>query len=161
MPILASDIKIKQSGAANLGGAVSGSNVSSALHGLFDVVQGSESLNGDVEYRCVYVKNEHATLTLYGSVLFIQSNTDSADTVVDVGLGTSAINGTEQTIANENTAPSGVSFGSPASYETGYVIGDLAPGSSKAVWIRRTVTAGASAFSNDGVTLAIQGDSAA
>lgn len=160
MPIIASDIKFRQSGAGNLGGAMSGSDVSSALHGLFDVVAGYESLAGDVEYRCVYVLNNHATLTLYNAAAFIQTNSPSSDTSVDIGIGTSAVNGTEQTIADENTAPSGVSFSAPDSYIGGLSIGDIPAGQHKAIWIRRTISAGAAAYSNDGMTLAVQGDTA-
>ena len=161
MPILATDILIKQSAAGNLGGALSASDVPTSLHGLFDAVIGSESLAGIIEYRCVYVKNNHATLTLYAPVVFVSSNTPSPSTAVDIGVGTSAISGTEQTIANETTAPAGVSFGNASAYASGYAIGDLAPGQTRAVWIRRTVTAGAAAYSGDGMTLAVQGDTAA
>lgn len=161
MPIVASDILIKQSGANNLGGAISANDVSAALHGLFDAVTGSESSAGDVEYRCVYVKNSHATLTLYNAVAFIQSNTPSTSTVCDIGLGASTIGNEEQTVTNEGTAPDGVSFSAPSSYASGLAIGNLAPGQFKAVWIRRTVTINASAYSGDGMTLAVQGDTAA
>lgn len=161
MPITASDILYKQSGAANLGGAISATDVSTALHGLFDVVSGSESLDGDVEYRCIYVKNAHATLTLYNAVAFIQSNTPASDTTCDIGVGSAEISGVEQTVADENTAPADVSFGAPSSYSTGYPLGDLDPGQHKAIWIRRTITAGAPAYNNDGMTLAVQGDTAA
>lgn len=161
MPIVASDILIKQSGANNLGGAISANGVSAALHGLFDAVTGAESSAGDVEYRCVYVKNNHVTLTLYNAVAFIQSNTPSASTTCDIGLGTATIGNEEQTVGNEGTAPSGVSFSAPTTYSGGLFIGDLAPGQAKAIWIRRTVTSNASAYSGDGMTLAVQGDTAA
>lgn len=161
MPIVATDIVFKQSGGANLGGAVSAADVPTALHALFDAITGSESLGGDVEYRCVYVKNNHSTLTLYNSVAFLQSNTPSTSTAFDIGLGTSAIGATEQTIANEGAAPAGVSFSAPATYVAGLAIGDLAPGQTKAIWLRRTVSAGASAYSGDNAILAVQGDTAA
>lgn len=161
MPIVSSDILFKQSGANNLGGAISANGVSAALHGLFDAVTGSESSAGDVEYRCVYVKNNHVTLTLFNALAFIQSNTPSASTACDIGLGTAAIGAEEQTVANENTAPADVSFSAPSSYSGGLLIGDIGPGQFKAVWIRRTVTINASAYSGDGMTLAVQGDTAA
>lgn len=161
MPIVASDLLYKQSGAANLGGAISGTDVSTALNGLFDYVAGSESLAGDVEYRCIYVKNNHATLTLYNAIAFISSNTPSTDTDCTIGVGSSAVAGTEQTVANENTAPAGVTFSAPATYETGIGLGDLAPGQHRAIWIKRTVNAGAAAYNGDGFTLAVQGDTAA
>ena len=139
MPIVASDILFKQSGASNLGGAISASDVSASLHGLFDAVTGSESSSGDIEYRCIYVKNSHATLTLFNAVAFIQSNTPSASTSCDIGLGSAAIGAEEQTVVNENSAPAGVSFSAPSSYSSGLAIGDLAPGQHKAIWIQRTV----------------------
>ena len=161
MPIVASDLLFKQSGASNLGGAISATDVSTALNGLFDVVAGGEALAGDVEYRCVYVKNNHATLTLYNAAAFISSNTPSTDTDCTIAVGSSAISGTEQTIANEGTAPSGVTFSAPSTYATGISLGDLAPGQHRAIWIKRTVTAGAAAYNADGMTLAVQGDTAA
>lgn len=161
MPIVSSDIQLKRAGAQSLGGIISDTDVSSALHGLFDVVLGSESLSGAIEYRCIYVKNNHPTLTLYSAVVFVMENTISTSTNIDIGLGTSATSGEEQTIANEKAAPVGVTFGAPADYANGYPLGDLAPGQHKAVWIRRTVSANASAYNNDGATIAVQGDTAA
>ena len=52
---------------------------------------------------------------MQNSVIWIASNTPSADTTIEIALGSSAINGTEQTIANENTAPTGVTFSAPSS----------------------------------------------
>lgn len=165
MPITAAEIEFRLSGGAantdgnaSLGGAISSTAVSNALHAFFDRVTGSESASGDVEYRCLYVRNSHATLTLYDARVWISSNTPAAGTTIDIGLGTSAIGGTEQTVADEGTAPTGVAFSAPSSYATGLVIGDIPAGGHKAVWIRRTVTTGAAAYSNDGATIAVQGD---
>lgn len=168
MPITATDIVFRLSGGASnnsgdasLGGAISNNAVSSSVNALFDYVSGDESAAGDAEYRCIYVRNSHASLTLYGAKIWIASNTPSADTEATIGLGTSAINGTEQTIANEGTAPTGVSFSLAANEAGSLSIGDLAPGASKAVWVRRAVTAGAAAYNNDGMTLTVKGDTAA
>lgn len=168
MPITATDIEFRLSGGAanangnaSLGGAISTTAVSSALHAFFDRVTGAESAAGDVEYRCLYVRNSHASLTLYDARVWISSNTPSTATTIDIGLGTSAIGGTEQTVADESTAPAGVAFSAPTSYATALVIGDIPPGGHKAVWLRRTVTAGAAAYSNDGATIAVQGDTGA
>jgi len=168
MPIVASDIEFRLSGGssnaigdASLGGVISSGVVSSSLNGLFDYVTGDESAAGDVEYRCIYVRNSHASLTLYGAKIWIDTNTPSTFTTVDIGLGTSALNGTEQTIANENTAPSGVTFSAPAAASSALLIGDMTPGQSKAVWIRRTITAGAQAYANDSMSLTIRGDTSA
>ncbi len=165
MPIAASDIKFRLSGGASnsdqnasLGGVKSSNEVSAAL---FDVVGSAEAVAGDVEYRCFYVHNAHATLTMLNAVLWILTNTPSPGTTVDVGLGTSAINGTEQTVANEGTAPSGVTFAAAANEGAAIALGDIPAGQHRAVWIRRTVTAGAAAYTADGAALRAKCDTLA
>lgn len=161
MPIAGSDIQYRLSGgAANtdplaaLGGAKSSTSAGASI---LDNVLSSEGTAGDVEYRCVYVHNNHGTLTMLSPKIWVQANTPSADTTIDIGLGTSAVNATEQTVADENTAPSGVTFSAPANYAAGIAMADIPAGQSKAVWIRRTVTAGAAAAS-DSFTLRTQCD---
>lgn len=168
MAITAADIVFRLSGGAgnssgdaSLGGAISSNVVSASLHQFFDRVSGADAAAGDIEYRCLYIRNSHATLTLYAATVWISSNTPSTDTAMAIGLGTASIAAEEQTIANENTAPSGVSFSAPASFAAGLLIGDLAPSEYKAVWLRRTVTAGAAAYNTDGATVAVQGDTGA
>lgn len=161
MPISNTDIKTRLSGGAansdanaSLGGAKSSTD---APAGLLDNVSSAEAAAGDVEYRCVYVHNNHGSLTLTDAKIWIQANTPSSDTDIAIGLGTSAINGTEQTVANESTAPSGVTFSSPANEGAALALGSIPAGQHKAVWIRRTVTAGA-AVASDSATLRVKGD---
>jgi hypothetical protein len=162
MAIVAGDIKYRLSGggsntdpAASLGGAESSTDAGSTI---FDNVSSVEGAAGDVEYRCVYVKNTHGSLTYQGAKIWIQANTPSADTTVDIGLGTTAVGtGNEQTIVDEQTAPSGVTFAAAANEGAALSIGDIPAGHHKAVWIRRTVTAGAAAAS-DSFTLRSKGD---
>jgi len=153
MAITASDILLMLSGGtsnssqnAALGGAASTSTQASAS--LFDNVSSAEALAGDTEYRCIYVKNNHGSLTAQSVHLWITANTPSSDTDITIGLGTSAVNGTEQTVADENTAPTGVTFSSAANEGAAISIGDLAPGQTKAVWIKRVVNSAASAVSD-------------
>ncbi|HEY9334362.1 MAG TPA: hypothetical protein VIQ79_08075, partial [Kribbella sp.] len=61
------------------------------------------------------------------------------------------------TIANKTTAPAGVTFSSPTNAATGVALGTIPAGQCKAFWVRRTA-ANTAALSNDGVTLAITGD---
>lgn len=169
MPIVSADIDFRLSGgAANsdpnaaLGGAKSSTEITAAsLHNLFDQVASAESSAGDVEYRCFYVHNAHGTLTLQNAVIWIQTNTPASDTTVDIGLGTSAVNGTEQTVANESTAPSGVTFSAPATEGAALSIGNIPAGQHKAVWVRRTISAAAAANNLDNVVLRVKGDTAA
>lgn len=169
MPVASSDILFYLSGGsgntdpnASLGGVISTTAITPAsLHNLFDAVNGSEASAGDTEYRCLYVKNTHATLSLLSAVAWLSANTPSTDDTIDIGLGTSAVGGTEQTVANESTAPTGVTFSAPSSFGAGLSIGDIANGSWKAIWVRRTVNASAAAYNSDSATLSVQGDTQA
>lgn len=163
MAIVASDIKYRLSGgasnsdpAASLGGAKSSND---APAGIFDDVSSSEGAAGDTEYRCFYVHNNHGSLTLTGAKIWIQTNTPSADTDIALALGNAAVNATETAVANESTAPSGPTFSTPTSFAGGIAIGDIPAGQHRAVWIRRTVTAGA-AVAADSFKLRVQGDTA-
>lgn len=166
MPIVAGDIKFFLSGGAgnsdvdaSLGGVISSTEVTTAvLHNLFDRVLGAEAITGDTEYRCIYIKNDHGSLTLLSAVAWIASNTPSADSTIDIGLGTSAISATEQTVADESTAPSGVTFSAPATIGAGLAIGNMVFSSTKAIWVRRTISVTATAVDADAATLTIGGD---
>lgn len=167
---MAATLEVRLSGgAANtdpnaaLGGARStagGGVVPTALtaNSLFDDVTGAEEQAGDIEYRCVYVRNS-GNVDAQSTVVWLSANTADADTTIDIGLGSSAVNGTEQTIANENTAPTAISFTAPTTEGAGLSIGTLAATEHKAVWLRRTVTALAGA-SSDTFTFAAAFDTA-
>ena len=165
MAIVASDIQYRMSGgaansdpAAAIGGAMS--STAFTANAIFDDVSSAEATAGDAEYRCFYVRNGHATLTLTSAKIFIQAQTSSADTDIAIALGGEGKNGTAETVANEGTAPSGESFSQPASYAAGLSLGNLAPGDYYPVWIRRTINAGAAA-ATDTWTIRVQGDTAA
>ena len=169
MPIVAGDIDFHLSGGsgntnpnASLGGARATQQIVTAtLHNLFDVVSSAESEAGDVEYRCFYVRNAHGTLTLQNAVVYIETNTPSEDTAVRIALGTSAINGTEQTIGDEDTEPSGVSWSTADGVGNALSIGNIPPGEHKAIWVEWTVDTDAAAYNNDSVEIVVRGDTAA
>lgn len=167
MPIVAGDIEYRLSGGAanadpdlSLGGAKSSEElVDNTDENLFDDVSGAEHTAGDVEYRCIYVHNAHGSLTLTSAVVWIQSDTSGADSDISIAVGTAAVNGTEQTIANESTAPSGVSWSDAAtSRAAGLALGDLPAGQHKAVWIRRTISAGSTPQAADTASIQAGGD---
>ena len=169
MAITASDLKIYLSGGAgnsdpnaSLGGIISSTEVTdNTTHNLFDQVSGTESLAGDTEYRGVYLKNTHGSLTLQNTKIYISSNTGSADTTIDIALDGGATNATMETLSDESTAPSGETFTAPTTYAGGLSIGSLAAGEKKGLFIRRTVSASAAAVNDDAVTIKYDGDTAA
>ena len=169
MPIATTDISFNLSGGAanadpnaSLGGAISANAiVDASLQNLFDNVSGDEAAAGDAEYRCFYIKNNHASLTWQNVKVWVQTETPSADSDELIGLGSSAVGGTEQTVADESTAPVGVTF-AQANLEAGaLVIGDIPAGSWKAVWIRRDIVAAANAVNSDSSVIRAKGETAA
>lgn len=162
MPIISSEIKFYLSGgsgnsdpAASLGGAISTTEVTGST--LFDTVSGAESAAGDTNYRCIYVKNTDGALTLFGSKIWLQTDSESQLTIA---LGGEGMNGTAETVANEATAPSGETFSEAASEGAALSMGDMDAGEYYPVWIKRVVTAGASAASAT-FTLRAKGDTEA
>lgn len=167
MVVEQSDIHFRLSGGSSnavvnnsLGGAMSSASITNAsFENMFDSVSNGEATVGDTEYRCFYVRNNHVSDELTSTVIWIASSTVSTNDEVDIGLGTSAINGTEQIVPNESTAPAGVSFSHPTSKATGLTIGTLDGGWHKAFWCKRIVNAAAQQFENNSFTLAVEGDS--
>lgn len=174
MPIVASDIVYRLSvvtasagdttastPAASLGDQVSTSVITTAqLNNIFDDVSGAEASAGDVEYRCIFVLNNHATLTLLGASVSVQSQTAGGGTI-DIALDNIAVSAKgaagaqAATVANEQTSP-GASAGA---FGAGpLTIGDMPPGQVKGIWLRRTVAAATAGLNNDGVILAVTGD---
>lgn len=170
MPITSSDILWFLSGGssnsnpnASLGGAISSVQlVNATLNNVFDDVTGDEAAAGDVEFRAIYVKNNHSTLSLTSTKIWILTNTPATGDTIAIGI--EGANGSpNQTIANENTAPSSpsIAFSSPTDKASGLDIGTLAPGQVRMIWIRRTVTAGATAYNTNNFELKIEGDTPA
>lgn len=151
MAIISTDIKYRLSGgaantdpSASLGGVISSTDAAN----YFDSLSSAEAAAGSIEYRCIYVYNNHPTLTMLGTKVFIQTQTPSPDTDVSIGLGAAAIGAAEQTVGSETTAPPGVTFSAPSTLAAGLLAGDIPPASFKSVWVRRNVNAGAAVFTD-------------
>ena len=135
------------------------------LNALFDDITGDENAASTVDYRCVFIHNAHATLTLIGPMLWVSAEVAGGASVA-IGLDTTAASAVGAssaqalTIANELTAPSGVTFTTPTTKSGGLSVGDLGPGQVKAFWVKRTA-ANSAALSNDGATFNVEGDTLA
>lgn len=168
MAILAGDIDYHLSGgAANedvdaaLGGVISSVElVGATLQNLFDIVGSDESAAGDVEHRCIYVKNAHETLTLQNAKVWIQTQTPSDDTDIQIALAEEGVNGTAEVIGDETPPPSGENFSAPANEGEALTIGDIPPGEHQAIWVKRNIGVAAAAYNNDSVVLRVKGDTA-
>lgn len=134
--------------ASSLGGAVHANQVSSAQDGnLFGNVDSAEALAGSSKYRCLYIKNNGAVS--YNVGLYLSTTTPSQETQILIGNGTSAVNGSEQSVANEDTEPSGVLWVERLQDFNALSIATLAPGDTKAVWLKRIVLANAGGSTQD------------
>lgn len=158
MPIAESDIQLRLSGGAansdvnaSLGGAKSSVQfVDASLHNLFDVVGSAEASTGDIEYRCIYIHNAHASLTAQNTKVFIPTQ-PGGDSSFEIALAGEGVNATAETVADESTAPAGEAFSAPANEGAALVIGDIPPGQHMAIWIKRIVTASATAANETAV----------
>lgn len=129
---------------------------------LFDDVSGAENAASTVDYRCIFVHNSNASNVLENPVVYLSAETAGGASIA-VGADTTAASviasaSTQAiTVATETTAPAGVTFSSPTTSGTGVALGNIPAGQCKAFWIRRTA-ANTAALSNDGVTIAVTGD---
>jgi len=180
MAILSTDIKFKlaiTSGSAGNSAAQPDPNASlgkyisttvitdNTLNNLFDDISGDENAASTVDYRCVFIHNSHASLTLQSPKAWISAEVSNGASVA-IGLDTTAASAIGSasaqalTIANETTAPAGVSFSAPTTKGAGISLGNIPAGQCIAIWVRRTAANNA-ALDNDGATLKVEGDTAA
>lgn len=128
---------------ASLGGVMSSEEVSAtAMNNLFDNVEPSEASAGDTEYRAIDIYND-GDAAAEAIDLWIDTQTASPDTSIEV-----ALDATTQSIGDEGSAPSGVSFSAPTSGSP-LSVGDIAALSSQRLWIKRIVSASADNHAND------------
>lgn len=113
---------------------------------VFDDIAKQESLNGDTEYRCVYLYNAHPTDQALNTTIWRESDATGADTLslaADlVGVGDGSTTGVADTVANESTAPDpALTFTAPTTFGTGIVLGTLNAAQAVAFWEKRVVPA--------------------
>lgn len=126
------------------GNATQNPIIANQTNKLFDDIARAESVAGDVEYRCFYIKNAHASESMTGMKLWISSDASGADSLA-LALDLAGVGGTANTVANENTAPSPApTFSSPTDETTALDLGTLTTGQYYGIWIRRTVPIGTS-----------------
>lgn len=159
----AGDTTAQGSPNASLGKYVSTTVMSAGSNTLYDNISGAENAASTVDYRCVFVLNNHATLTLQNAVVYMSAEVAggagvaiATDNVAASAKGSSSAQAAQ--VASETTAPTSVSaFSSPTTAGTGLSLGNIGPGQVKAFWVRRTA-ANTTALTSDGVTFAVAGD---
>ncbi len=145
------NLALNHSGASDIGGAIGAELTDDTLNNIWDNVSAGDADAGDTEFRCTYVKNTHATLSVAN--VKVEIATDPTESNWEIALGAAGKNGTETAVANEDTAPATPTFGT-----TALELGTLAAGDFYPIWIKRIVIAGAGAATPDSGLLRILGD---
>ena len=141
---------------ASLGGIRSTTSVSDATNeNVLDDITRKEILVGKTEYRCFYIYNSSATLSVHGNTLYIDE--DPSATTVTIGIdpagsGNGTTSGVAQTIITEDTAPTGVTFEDAGEFRVKLAIPHLLPLESQAIWIKRVASVGTGGVITVGVT---------
>ncbi|MFI2663271.1 hypothetical protein [Micromonospora carbonacea] len=176
MAIVASDIVFKLSTTsgsagnttagvvgASLGKYVSTTTVADgSTNGLFPNITGAENAASQVDYACVFVHNTHGSLTLQAAKVYVSAEVSGGASVA-IGVDPTAVSAVGSssaqavTIANDTTAPAGVTFSTPTTSGAALSLGDIGPGQVKAFWVRRTA-ANTAPLAADGATFAWLGD---
>jgi hypothetical protein len=179
MAIVQGDLLFKYTGAsshdasqsdpdASLGNYRASNTITSGVdNNLFDDVTGEEASSGDTEYRAVGFLNSHGSLALTSCKTWIQVDTGNGEDDISFGVEapSNEVNGFIQTIADESTAPSAISFSDATSKATGVDCplgsNEVGAGEWFGIWWRRIISASASAAAAESCTIRVEGDTAA
>ena len=165
MPMTIAEMQIRLSGGAanaapnaSLGGIMSSVAVSTTpLNNLFDNVTADQRSTGHIDYRCIYFRNADTVQTLQSARVFIDTQTPSSGTTIDIGLAAGGKNVDAPAIANETTAPAGVTFVPAANDAAALALTNMAPNDRFAIWVRRTTAVGTLSAASDDFTLRFNG----
>jgi hypothetical protein len=135
------------------------SDTSGLINNIFDNVASAEASSGENEYRCVFVKNEHVSETLNAAAVYISAETPATGDSIDIAVEPPSAQpaGFVQTIADEDTPPTAITFNHAITEGTAVSIGNLAPGEIYGVWLKRIVIASAGAFNDNNFELIVLG----
>lgn len=133
-----------------------------SLNDLYDDISGAENAASTVDYRGSAVLNNNGANVFENPVIYISAETAGGASMA-LGVDTTAASAKGGasaqllTIANELTAPAGVSFSAPTTLGAGLALSNIAVAFVKGIWFRRTA-ANSAALSADGFTLSVSGD---
>lgn len=153
--IVGDDIEWHYSGGASggldtsLGGAIGPRIYSDVLDNLWDDANQSQCVVGVTNYACIYIKNNTSSGLSWTTVVY-WINQQPKQGSLAIGLDSAAVGlQAVSSSATPTTAPSpAVAFSSPTTKAVALSIGDIPPGSYKALWVQRSIPPGASAGSD-------------
>jgi len=150
----------------SLGKYIASGNLPDAtINSLLSDATGAENAGSVVHYQCVFVYNSNALNAYQNAVVWVSGDPAgggavaiAVDSVAASAVGSAAAQALQ--IANRTTAPAALAFSTPTTAGAGLALGSIPAGNVKAVWIRRTLS-NTAALNADGITISIQGDTAA
>lgn len=149
--------------AGSLGKYMSTTDITDATdENLLRDTTGAEGESGIVIYRCMFFLNDHASLTWQSVKVWIASQI-AGGANISIGLDPAGVvdrnaaSAQAAEIANETTAPAGVTFSAPTSEATALSVGNVPADDCFAVWLRGTVPALTEALAADNVLIHVKG----
>lgn len=143
--------------AASLGEYISTTAYTTATaNNVFDDVTAAEGVALTVDYRLIFILNNHASLAAQTPKFYLLSETSGGASIA-ISLDTTGVtakgsaSAQAKQIANETTAPTSQTFSSPTTLGAALSGSDIAAGSVQGLWIRRTALGGAPV--SDGVVI--------
>lgn len=123
--------------------------VTNKMNNVFDSISSTESLDGRIEYRCLYIKNTHAADTAYDVRIWVRQQPigpDELDIALDpAGTGNGATTGVAIGPLNDEVDStnllSALTWSRPSTQATGLLLANLAPGECRAFWEKRRIPA--------------------
>jgi len=142
--------------AGSIGGAITATAVGSAIDNIFDPILLSDTVSGKTICRCIYLKNNHATLNLIDAEMWIHSEPASAKTTIEFARGAANFNGIEDARSNEEDIPA-VAWSTASNAGAPLALGTLPAGQHIGIWLKRIVESGTQDPYADSVTLRVSG----
>lgn len=130
----------------SLGKYISTTAAPGTLNALFDSITPARNGASEVDYRCVFVRNLHATLTATNYKVWLEGGDPAGGPTLAIAVDTTAASPIGQAgsqaleIATDTTAPAGLTWVTPTSDGAGLAMGNIPAGQCRAFWVRCSAT---------------------
>lgn len=150
-----------------LGKYATNNNLADAtLNAMFSDATGAENAASTIHYQCMFVYNANGANAYQSVAAWLSAEVAggasialAADSTAASAVGSAGAQALQ--IASRTTAPAGpLTFSSPTTFASGVALGTIGTGQVKGLWVRRTL-ANTAALNADGMTISVQGDTAA
>lgn len=136
--------------------------VDATLENLFPNITAAQAAAGITLYRCIFVLNTNPTAAWESVKAWLVSQIAGGGTVA-IGIDPAgavardAMSAQAEEPADDETAPDGVTFSNPTTFEGALDLGNIAADETHAVWFRLTVPPDVEALNLDNAIFQVQG----